>query len=157
VSDVEIKGVILHPLTLNVDSRGWLVELFRSDKLPEGFHPAMAYLSMSLPGVTRGPHEHARQTDLFCFVGPSTFRLYLWDNRPGSVHFRERQTVELGVSNPAVVIVPPGVVHAYKNIGTEPGLVYNAPDCLYKGTGRSEPVDEIRWESDPQSPFLLED
>ncbi len=153
----EIAGVHVVPLKANTDDRGWLIELFRSDELPQGFHPAMTYLSMTLPGVTRGPHEHVRQTDLFCFVGPSTFRLFLWDNRAGSPNLRKRVQMDFGAINPAAVIVPPGVVHAYKNIGNEPGLVYNAPDCLYKGVGRSEPVDEIRWESDPQSPFTLED
>ncbi len=153
----DIAGVQVQLLKINADERGWLTELFRNDELPKGFQPAMAYVSMTPPGVTRGPHEHAHQTDLFCFLGPSTFRLVLWDNRTGSLNFRKRQSMVFGPSNPAAVIVPPGVVHAYKNIGNEPGLVYNAPDCLYKGAGRSEPVDEIRWESDPQSPFILED
>jgi dTDP-4-dehydrorhamnose 3,5-epimerase len=157
VSDIDIKGVILRPLTLNGDERGWLAELFRADELPQGFDPAMAYVSMTLPGVTRGPHEHQGQTDLFCFMGPSMFRLYLWDNRTGSALFRKLCTCEFGHLNPMAVIVPPGVVHAYKNIGSEPGLVYNAPDRLYQGPGRTQPVDEIRWESDPQSPFRIED
>jgi dTDP-4-dehydrorhamnose 3,5-epimerase len=55
-----------------------------------------------------------------------------------------------------LVVVPPGVVHAYSNVGTGPGWVFNCPDRLYKGTGRKEPVDEIRHELDPQSPFKLD-
>ncbi len=157
MSGIEIKGVIVRPLILNTDERGWLAELFRSDELPEGFDPAMAYVSMTLPGVTRGPHEHEKQSDFFCFLGPSTFRLFLWDNRDGSPNYRKLYTSEVGQLNPMTVIVPPGVVHAYKNIGSEPGLVYNAPNRLYRGSGRMEPVDEIRWENDPQSPFKIED
>lgn len=157
MTGIEIDGVILRPLTLNRDGRGWLAELFRSDELPADFRPAMTYVSMTLPGIARGPHEHAHQTDLFCFIGPSTFRLFLWDNRAGAVNYRRRFKREFGHLNPMAVIVPPGVVHAYKNIGTEPGLVFNAPDRLYRGRDRHEEVDEIRWESDPSSPFKIEE
>ena len=153
----EIPGVIIRPLTLQCDERGWLGELFRSDELPDGLRPVMSYLSLTHPGIIRGPHEHTRQTDLFCFVGPSTFRLYLWDNRAGAVNFRRLSRADFGESNPVMVIVPPGVVHAYKNIGAVDGLVFNAPDRLYAGAGRKEPVDEIRYELDNRSPFRIED
>ena len=153
----EIPGVILQPLKIHCDSRGWLAELFRRDELPAGFHPEMTYLSMSLPGKVRGPHEHAHQTDLFCFVGPSMFRLYLWDNRLGAPNYRRRYYSEFGEKNAMAVLVPPGVVHAYKNIGNLPGSVFNAPDRLYGGENRNEPIDEIRWESDPSSPFRIKE
>ena len=54
------------------------------------------------------------------------------------------------------VIIPAGVVHAYRNVGTEPGVVFNCPNRLYKGPGRRYPVDEIRHEDDPASPFRLD-
>ena len=55
-----------------------------------------------------------------------------------------------------LLIVPPGVVHAYKNVGNEPGLVFNCPDRLYKGVGRKEPVDEIRHEEHTDSLYQLD-
>lgn len=55
------------------------------------------------------------------------------------------------------VVIPPGVVHAYKNIGSVDGVVMNFPDRLYAGPGRTEPVDEIRHEDDPESPFKIDD
>jgi dTDP-4-dehydrorhamnose 3,5-epimerase len=55
-----------------------------------------------------------------------------------------------------VVIVPPGVVHGYRNIGDQAGLVVNLPNRLYKGQGRSEPVDEIRHEGDPHTCFRID-
>src|ERR671934_66040 len=55
-----IDGVIWKPLRKYHDPRGWLCELFRHDELPPEFHPVMAYISMSDPGVARGPHEPAR-------------------------------------------------------------------------------------------------
>ena len=154
--DCPIHGVIIRELIRYEDDRGWLVELFRNDELESEFFPAMSYVSMTSPGVARGPHEHTEQADLFCFLGPSTFRLYLWDNRTDSPSCKSNFRIELGQDRPAVVIVPKGVVHAYKNIGKDEGLVFNAPNRLYAGPGRSEPVDEIRHEDDPDTPYLLD-
>ena len=152
-----IEGVTVHELTCQSDQRGWLTELFRQDELEPEVYPVMSYVSMTLPGETRGPHEHARQTDLFAFVGPSTFRLYLWDNRLDSPTSGASCRLELGEKRPVVVLVPPGVVHGYKNIGLVDGLVFNAPNRLYAGENKSEPVDEIRYENNPNSPFRIKD
>ncbi len=151
-----IDGVGIQSLAQHRDGRGWLIELFRADELPGELLPAMAYVSETLPGVTRGPHEHREQTDLFAFVGPGEFRLYLWDTRPGSPTVGNRATYDIGAGNRCRVIVPPGVVHAYKNIGAAPGWVFNAPNRLYGGWGRSEAVDEIRHEDGAASVFLMD-
>ncbi|MEW5796625.1 MAG: dTDP-4-dehydrorhamnose 3,5-epimerase family protein [Candidatus Zixiibacteriota bacterium] len=152
----EIEGVVIRELKRFSDKRGWLIELFRQDELDPEFYPVMSYISMTLPGVARGPHEHVDQADCFSFIGPSTFRLYLWDNRSDSRTFGMKASYDLGEQNPAMVIVPKGVVHAYKNIGEVEGIVFNAPNRLYAGEGRREPVDEIRHEDDAESPFKLD-
>ena len=151
-----IDGVIWKPLAKYNDARGWLCELFRHDELDPPLHPAMAYLSMTAPGVARGPHEHAEQVDCFCFLGPSSFRVWLWDSRPRSATRGARQVEVVGIERPMLLVVPPGVVHAYQNVGAEPGLVFNAPNRLYRGRGRVDPVDEIRHEDDPDSPYRLD-
>jgi dTDP-4-dehydrorhamnose 3,5-epimerase len=151
-----IDGVIWKPLQKYHDRRGWLLELFRHDELPPEFHPAMAYISMTEPGVARGPHEHTDQADCFCFIGPSNFKMYLWDSRPQSPTYMNMQTDVVGVVKPMLLIVPKGVVHAYKNVGDQQGIVFNCPNRLYKGPGRKEPVDEIRHEEDTESRFKLD-
>lgn len=55
-----------------------------------------------------------------------------------------------------IVIVPPRVVHAYKNNGDSDGIVLNFPDSLYRGWGKKEDVDEVRHEDNPESPFKIE-
>jgi len=152
----KIDGIVWKPLKKYHDPRGWLCELFRDDEVPPEFRPAMAYISMSLPEIARGPHEHEEQADFFCFLGPSTFKVYLWDNRPSSPSHRAFESRLVGEENPMALIIPPGIVHAYKNVGTAPGLVFNCPNKLFKGPGREEPVDEIRHEEDRASPFRLE-
>jgi len=151
-----IDGVILEDLKRFTDHRGWLIELFRQDDLLAEHVPVMSYVSMTKPGVARGPHEHKNQTDYFCFIGPSTFRLYLWDNRPDSPTNGNRFTIDAGEHYFLSAIVPPGVVHAYKNIGSVEGIVYNAPNRLYAGKDRQEPVDEIRHEDEADSKFKLD-
>ena len=94
--------------------------------------------------------------DYFAFLGPGDFKLYLWDARPRSPTYCHRQTVLVGQSNRQAVIIPPGVVHAYSNIGDVPGWVINCPNRLYAGEGRKEPVDEIRHEDQAGSPYMLD-
>jgi dTDP-4-dehydrorhamnose 3,5-epimerase len=147
----ELEGVLIKPLKRYTDARGWLTELFRDDELPEGFEPVMGYVSVTHPGVARGPHEHRDQSDGFCFLS-GAFRLTLWENRPGKP--ARKEVYEVGERNPVFIIVPPGVVHAYQNIGDSDAFVLNLPDRLYAGWGKKEPVDEIRYE-DIASAFKL--
>ncbi len=155
--DGKISGVVITDLRKFTDQRGWLAELFRHDELNEEFHPAMAYISSTHPQVQRGPHEHSSQADFFCFLGPSNFKLRMWDNRPGSETYRHVMTLVVGEDNPKSVIIPKGVVHAYQNIGQQCGIVINCPNRLYMGEGKREPVDEIRHEDDHETIFRMED
>jgi dTDP-4-dehydrorhamnose 3,5-epimerase len=151
----DIEGVQIRALHVHQDERGWLTELFRSDDLGPELVPVMAYLSQTEPGVARGPHEHVEQTDLFAFLGPSDFELHLWDARSDSPTYGARTKKICGVSNPCTVVVPPGVVHGYRNIGSLPGWVINAPNRLYRGPGKTESVDEIRHEAQGDSRYKI--
>ncbi len=154
--DGEIEGVVVRKLARNNDSRGWLTELYRSDELDAEFFPVMSYISSTNPGVTRGPHEHRDQADFFCFLGPSNFKLRLWDNRKESETFLCRSTLIVGEDNPVTVLIPAGVVHAYQNVGEIDGIVINCPNRLYRGAGRKEEVDEIRHENDGDTIYRMD-
>jgi dTDP-4-dehydrorhamnose 3,5-epimerase len=148
-----IKDVIIKNLNQYHDDRGWLSEVYRQDEV--NYHPAMAYISVTKPGVVRGPHEHAYQSDCFVFVGPGSFELHLWDRRRGSETEGQHFKAEMGEGNLTMVIVPPGVVHGYKAIGEKDSYCLNFPNKLYKGEGKKEEIDEIRWEQDPNSPYKI--
>ena len=155
-NDGPINDVVISDLRKFNDSRGWLAELFRHDELSAEFYPAMAYTSSTNPGVTRGPHEHVDQADLFCFIGPSNFKLRLWDNRKESDTFNNVLTLVVGEDNPKSVLIPKGVVHAYQNVGVVDGIVFNCPNRLYMGEGKKEPIDEIRHEDDPDTIYRMD-
>lgn len=150
-TDGKIEGVLMKQVKQNSDSRGWLAEVYRLDEL-DGFKPEMSYVSVTYPGIVRGPHEHMEQTDYFCFL--SRFTLYLWDNRKESPTYGNKMVIEN--ADRLIAVVPPRVVHAYKNSGDTDGMVLNFPDKLFAGWGKKEKVDEVRYENNPESPFRIE-
>lgn len=153
----KIEGVAIKNLVKYLDQRGFLVENFRLDDLSADLQPVMSYVSYTEPGICRGPHEHEEQTDIFSFIGPGNFLIRLWDNRKKSPTFANYMEFYGGSDNPITVIVPPGVVHGYKNISKlERGMVLNYPNQLFMGWDKKEPVDEIRHENEAKSPFKME-
>ena len=66
------------------------MKVYREDELPAEQQPAMAYVSETLPGVARGPHEHVDQTDSFAFSGRASFCSIF--GAPGQV----RQRADIG-------------------------------------------------------------
>ena len=155
-TDGPIEGCRIKQLDVHTDERGWLAEVFRHDELDDDLHPAMGYVSLTEAGVARGPHAHREQTDLFVFAS-GAFRLYLWDAREDSATYGHRQTHDVGAETPTRAVVPPGVVHGYRNTGDAPGLIVNCPNRLYAGENRAEPVDEIRYEERTSDhPFVMD-
>lgn len=153
--DSPIHDIVVTPLKKFHDERGWLAETFRWDTVPEKYHPQMSYTSLSHPGIARGPHEHVDQSDLFVFLGPGTFRIWLWDNRKDSPTYLHRMVLEGGEETPITVLIPPGVVHAYRNVSHVMAAVQNFPNRMFMGPGKKDPIDEVRHEDDPDTPFQL--
>ncbi|HLL70696.1 MAG TPA: dTDP-4-dehydrorhamnose 3,5-epimerase family protein [Pyrinomonadaceae bacterium] len=153
----QIRDVVVRDVRKFVDERGWLAELFRHDEMEAEYFPVMTYISSTEPNVQRGPHEHVDQADYFVFIGPSNFKLRLWDNRKDSETYNHVMTLYCGADNPKAVLVPKGVVHTYRNVGSTTGIVINCPNRLYMGEGKREEIDEIRHEDDPDTIYRIED
>ncbi len=148
-----LPEVVMEAAPVYRDARGGLLELYRDDEIPRGFVPVMACCSWTLPGMSRGPHEHVTQDDYFTFAGPSDFLVALWDARPGAAGATRGWRLKLGENFPTRLYVPHGVVHGYRNIGGAPGLVVIVVNQLYRGERRRQPVDEVRHEHDSNSPY----
>ena len=80
--------------------------------------------------------------------------MFLWDDRPGSAREKNGWFILTGEQAPTRIYVPRGVVHAYRNTGSAYGLVVTTTNLLFKGEGRRDPVDEIRHELNPNSPYI---
>ena len=153
----DIQGVIVKELKKFNDSRGWLAEIVREDEIDKGLMPVMAYISVTHPKISRGPHLHKEQTDIFCMTGPGDFSLRMWDNRQSSPTFGCMMSVSAGESKPCIITIPPGVVHGYTNISDKDSMVLNLPNKLYAGKDKKQPVDEVRFENMVDSDFSMEE
>lgn len=124
-----IDGVLVKPLKVVPDERGWLIEVLRRDD--EQFSRfGQVYVSATYPGVIKAWHYHTRQTDNFaCIAG--MIKLVLVDTREDSPTRGNINELFLGVQQPLLVQVPKLVYHGWKCISQEPSLVINVPDEPY--------------------------
>lgn len=129
-----IAGVELAPLVIRPDDRGYFEELFRwGQGLAQGFAPAgslQVSAALSYPGTIKAIHYHLRQTDLWTVVC-GLLQVMLYDMRADSPTFGRTNTLYTGVLRPWQILIPPGVGHGYKVIGTEAALLVYATDRYY--------------------------
>ena len=138
-----IDGVRIKLLTVNVDERGFLMEILRQDDdIFERF--GQVYISLNYPGVIRAWHYHQKQEDFICAV-KGMIKLALYDPRPDSTTKGRVEEYFLGEQNPLLMRIPMQVIHGYKTIGFEPALIVNIPTQHYD---RAQP-DEYRlpWDT----------
>ena len=136
-----IAGVQVAPLVIRSDDRGYFEELFRwGQGLAKGFASTgnlQVSAALSYPGTVKAIHYHLRQTDLWTPVC-GVFQVMLYDLRTDSPTFGRLNTLYAGVLRPWQILIPPGVGHGYKIVGTESALLVYATDQCY------DPADEGR-------------
>lgn len=128
-------------MTMHVDARGWLCEIARASEVGQ---IAQVYVTACYPGVIKGWHRHRFQTDrLFCVSGMArivtareeTKRAPEWFSEVPQEYtsFEIREKV-IGPLAPKLIVIPPGVWHAFTPAGPEPCLIINCPNREYDGT-----------------------
>jgi dTDP-4-dehydrorhamnose 3,5-epimerase len=135
-----IAGVHAHPYQVWPDDRGYFLEVARMGQGPiETFPKETTQVSAALnyPGTIKAFHFHRHQTDCWVPV-QGMLQIVLVDLRPQSPTFGARNTIYLGAHRRWQLVVPPGVGHGYKVIGTEPALLVYLTDRFY------DPADEGR-------------
>ena len=133
-----IEGIIIKPLKIIADERGWLMEILRCDD-PFFKKFGQVYLTTAYPGVVKAWHYHKKQTDNFTCVH-GMMKVVLYDARTDSPTYRALMEVVIGDKNPALIVVPPGVYHGFKALGTETAYFLSIPTLPYN---YAEP-DEFR-------------
>ena len=132
-----IRDVVVKPLRVVSDERGWLMEILRADD--EMFTRfGQVYLSATYPGVVKAWHYHHRQIDNFACVS-GMVKLVLFDTREDSPTCGIVNEFFVGTLNPLLVQVPNLVYHGWKCISLEPALVVNVPNEPYD---RADPDEQ---------------
>lgn len=137
-----IDGVLVTPLRVIPDERGWLMEILRSDD-PHFSAFGQVYMTTAYPNVVKAWHYHRKQTDNFTCVS-GMMKVALYDARADSPTHGVVMEVFIGEKNPALITVPPGVYHGFKAIGNETAFFVSVPNLPYN---REEP-DEFRLPPD---------
>ena len=128
-----IAGVQIQPLTVWADDRGYLIELLRMGQgLVAGYPAASTQVSASFlyPGPIKGFHYHLRQTDVWA-VTVGMLQVALVDLRHGSPTHGRRNTLYIGELRPWQLLIPAGVGHGCKVIGTAPVVLIYATDRFF--------------------------
>lgn len=125
----KIQGVWLKHLTTFADDRGTLAELVRTDDPYFGTDfaaLAQTTFTMSYPGVIKAFHWHRRQDDAW-FAVTGMLQAVLHDLRPDSPTYGVTEQVCMGDQRRVLLIIPRGVAHGYRVLGSEPvTVVYHA-------------------------------
>jgi dTDP-4-dehydrorhamnose 3,5-epimerase len=142
-----IDGVRCKPFKLWPDDRGFFMEVMRAGEGLSAHFPmetTQVSAALNYPGIIKAFHFHRYQTD--CWTpAVNMLQIALIDLRPDSRTFGMRNTIYAGNLRPWQILIPPGVAHGYKVVGTGPSLLIYATDRFYN------PSDEGRIpHNDPQ-------
>jgi dTDP-4-dehydrorhamnose 3,5-epimerase len=149
-----ISGVEIYPYPVWPDDRGYFLEVARLGQgLIADFPPETTQVSaaISYPGTIKAFHFHRRQTDFWVPV-EGMLQVALVDLRPQSPSFGARNTLYLGTLRRWQLLIPPGVAHGYKVIGTAPTLLVYLMNRFYdpQDEGRiphDDPKIQYDWET----------
>lgn len=149
-----IAGVRVAPCSLWPDDRGYFLEVARMRQGLAAEFPAestQVSAAVSYAGTIKAFHFHRHQTDLWIPVR-GMLQAALVDLRKGSPTFGARNTIYFGALRPWQLLIPPGVGHGYKVIGTEPAVLVYVTNRFYdpKDEGRipyDDPKIQYDWET----------
>ena len=124
-----IEGVKAKKLRVNPDERGRLMEILRRDEeIFETF--GQVYVTTTYPGVVKAWHKHLKQTDnIACVAG--MIKVVLYDGREGSSTKGQVDVFTIGVHNPTLIHVPPGIHHGWMCVSPEEAVIVNVPTEPY--------------------------
>ncbi|MDP6125272.1 MAG: dTDP-4-dehydrorhamnose 3,5-epimerase family protein [Candidatus Latescibacteria bacterium] len=131
----DIDGVVIQPVSHHVDDRqDLLVYLKESDPFFGGF--AQSYIAVTDRGVVKAWHYHLAQTDIW-FVPHGKIKVGLFDARADSKTCGVVKTVVMSETQPATLVIPPGVYHGYMTLSVH-SILINTTNQPY------DPGDEYR-------------
>jgi dTDP-4-dehydrorhamnose 3,5-epimerase len=128
-----IEGVRVAPYALWPDDRGYFLEVLRvGTGLAAQFDAATTQVSAALSyhGTIKAFHFHLQQTDLW-MPAQGMFQVALVDLRPNSSTYGAKNTLYAGSLRPWQILIPPGVGHGYKVIGSDAAMLVYVTNRFY--------------------------
>jgi dTDP-4-dehydrorhamnose 3,5-epimerase len=148
-----IDGVVVRYQRPIEDKRGEIVEVYRPSW---GLHAdplVYVYQVRIRPGAIKGWVIHEHQDDRLFFV-TGVLRWALYDDRPDSPTRGRLNDLVFSERAPALLVIPRGVYHAVRNIGTSDAIFVNMPTRAYE----HESPDKLRLPLDNSLiPFSFDD
>lgn len=135
-----IQGVECNRLKMIVDGRGDVIELWSLpwlQTLPGLIQPQHVYQSATDYSVIKAWHLHAIHTDQFT-VTRGKMQVVCVDIRPDSPTFTHVNSFIMGIQAPAMLIIPPGIMHGWKALSQPETIVVNLQSHPY------DPDDEFK-------------
>lgn len=146
-----IDGVTARPLVANTDQRGSLCELITTRDGP--IEPIVhVYQVAAAPGSIRAWIYHRQHHDRFAFTN-GRFEVVLYDLRPESGTLNRLDVFVLGVEQPALLRLPPCIIHGVRNAGAEWASFINMPTKAYD---RTVPDRARLPYGDPRIPYVFD-
>jgi dTDP-4-dehydrorhamnose 3,5-epimerase len=128
-----IEGVRVDPIAVWPDDRGYFLEVQRIGQgIAGAFPPERTQVSAAFnyAGTIKAFHYHLQQSD--CWTpAMGMFQVALADLRMGSPTFGRRNTFYVGALRPWRLLIPPGVAHGYKVIGSGAAMLIYLTDRFY--------------------------
>jgi len=142
---MNIEGVLVVPKKIVGDDRGKVMHVLRSDD-PSFDHFGEAYFSEIFAGVTKGWKLHTLSVSNMV-VPVGEVRFVMFDASEGSATKGEYDDVTIGESNYQMLVVPPGVVYAWRNSADRSALVLNCATELWSaGESSHLPLEAYPFE-----------
>lgn len=139
VGKATIDGVIVRDLTVHLDGRGDVTELWSQSWIPQGMVQAThVYQSATDHGVVKAWHLHDEHTDQQT-VTRGKLQVTIVDLRPESKTFRHVNAFILGSLRPRLIKIPPMLMHGWKALSEPEVLVVNCQSHVY------DPADEFKF------------
>ena len=139
-----IDGVLVEPMQVHPDDRGFFAELARLGSegiaacmVADGRRQIQISTTLTYPGTIKAIHYHYEQTDLWAPIA-GMLQVFLYDMRRSSKTFGLINTFYVGQLRPWEILIPAGVGHGYKVLGTQPAQLVYFTDRFYN------PKDEGR-------------
>lgn len=133
-----LEGVKIKKIKRFSDDRGFFSEIIKEGE--ETFRPIkQTSYTETYPGVIKAFHWHRKQYDVW-FPIKGSIQVVLYDLRKDSSTFKQTQVIYAGEDNPLLILIPPGVAHGYRVLGSQrAGLFYHTSEAY-----NSDQPDEER-------------